>query len=143
MVVLALITEKNRVTGLIGAFTTSQPWRQSDKEPFYRVWVGQDEAAKMNQRPFAIDCSSIAFLPISQTFIPEFGSGRHGIIGHFGAAAANRLTHEIVSKVAQRGLVRQYGPLAPQIASRACRQLSNMNEATNWTAARKVLASLS
>lgn len=115
IVVLGLLNDQSgNPIGLMGAFTTSQPWRRSDREPYYIVPIAAENAARMNQRAHWIDCSTIGFIPISKEFIPEFGSGRQGIIGYAGAAFAASLLCDRVHRVAKSGELKQYGPLAPQ-----------------------------
>jgi hypothetical protein len=61
-------------------YTTSQPWRQSERTPIGIVPIEGDNAKELGQKPFVIDVRRMAYLPINKQFFGRFDTPGKGIL---------------------------------------------------------------
>lgn len=77
-------------------YTTTTMQQSGQPKSPYKISIPEESSKKMGmKRPFTIDASRIAFLPIDETFFPGSDSGKLPIIGQ----ADNGLQRAIESRV--------------------------------------------
>jgi hypothetical protein len=112
--VIGLNRHRDGTPFVICAYTTSQPWKTSEKPPIGVIPITKDVAKSLGQKPFMIDVRRIGFLPINSAFFPRLTSENKGALPHRASKLLQNLILNHLSAVAKRPeYVIQLGPFRP------------------------------
>lgn len=73
------------------AYTTSRPWPSGMPIPRGIRMFESAEARTLNQKPFVLDLTRLARLPLTDRWFPDLAAPGNGVIARAGAALRNEL----------------------------------------------------
>ena len=86
--------DDGRVTEIMLAYTSSEPWRGLSPRPLGVIELTEAEAARVNQRPFHIDLRCLARVPPSPEWFPDWNKPGRGVIAVADPTLGNRILRE-------------------------------------------------
>ncbi len=81
-------------------YTSTARWAD-DRLPLGVIHIGEKQAQKLGQKPFAIDVRCAAFLPISIEFFPHLMDADHGVQGE-APAGLDRKIKAVLTEMRRR-----------------------------------------
>jgi hypothetical protein len=95
-------------------YTSSQPWRKTERPPIGVIPIYAEFAATLGQRPFTIDARRIGYLPISKSFFPSLDTPTRGIIPKMAPKGLQNAALNAVAQIIKRPeYLIQLGPSRP------------------------------